>query len=151
MIRTWAARHPRRAALMAAAGPAGNFALAALAFTALKVGIGLGWFFPPATAGFDSLVEASTGTSVVTTMLSIFLMLNVLLGTFNLLPLPPLDGGAVLSAFLPDDARNRLRELTSSGAASLLGLVVAWKVFQYMSGPLFSVVLQLLHPQARYG
>src|ERR1041384_8448087 len=35
----WAARHPRRAALMAAAGPAGNFLLALLAFAILKAGL----------------------------------------------------------------------------------------------------------------
>src|SRR6186997_3339469 len=43
----WATRHPRRAALMAAAGPAGNFAIAAVALIVLKIGLVAGWFFPP--------------------------------------------------------------------------------------------------------
>jgi Zn-dependent protease len=147
----WAARHPRRAALMAAAGPAGNFALAALAFVILKVGLASGWFAPPSVANFSSVVESLNGPSGLSTFLSVFLMLNVLLGTFNLLPMPPLDGGAVLSAFLPDGPRQQLRDLMSSGAASLLGLVIAWKVFGYLSGPLFSLVLTALHPALQYG
>src|SRR6185436_4556846 len=40
----WAARHPQRAALMAAAGPAGNFAIALVAFSILKLGMINGWF-----------------------------------------------------------------------------------------------------------
>src|SRR3954465_1753413 len=35
----WAARHPRRAASMAAAGPAGNLLIAVLAFAALRLGL----------------------------------------------------------------------------------------------------------------
>lgn len=147
----WAARHPQRAALMAAAGPAGNFALAAIAFVLLKTGLAAGLFTAPASASFSSVVVGVDGPTAISTLLSVFLMLNVLLGTFNLLPLPPLDGGAVLSAFLPDEPRQKLRELTSSGAASLLGLVIAWKVFGYLSGPIFSVVLAVLHPALNYG
>lgn len=146
----WAARHPQRAALMAAAGPAGNFALAAAAFLILKVGLLAGLFSPPPVAAFASVVVGADGQSAVTTLLSVFLMLNVLLGTFNLLPLPPLDGGAILLAFLPDQARAKMRELTSSGAASLLGLVIAWRVFDSLAGPIFSVVLRALHPEAQY-
>jgi hypothetical protein len=43
----WAERYPRRAALMAAAGPAGNFMIAAVALIALRVGLMLGWFVEP--------------------------------------------------------------------------------------------------------
>ena len=148
---SWAARHPRRAALMAAAGPAGNFAIALVAFLALKAGLAMGWFVSPDSASFGSLVETPGGQTAVTSMLSVFLMLNVLLGTFNMLPLPPLDGYSVASIFAPQGLRERLRELTSSGMASLLGLVVAWRVFPLMTDPFFSIVLKLLHPDARYG
>jgi Zn-dependent protease len=147
----WAARHPQRAAVMAAAGPAGNFALAAIAFVLLKAGLVFGWFAAPSVAAYASVVEGPNGPSGLTTFLSVFLMLNVLLGTFNLLPLPPLDGGAILTALLPDGPRQQLRELTSSGAASLLGLVIAWKAFGYLTSPLFSLVLVALHPDLRYG
>jgi len=146
----WAARHPRRAAVMAAAGPAGNFLIAAAAFAMLKGGLAMGFFIAPETARFASMVETPAGPNVVTTMLSIFLMLNVLLGTFNMLPLPPLDGASVMSIFLPSTMRTRLRELTQSGMTSMLGLVVAWQIFPHMTGAFFSLVLWALHPQASY-
>jgi Zn-dependent protease len=147
----WAARHPRRAALMAAAGPAGNFAIALIAFAVLKVGLAIGWFIPPDSAGFDALVATASGATVATTMLSVFLMLNVILGTFNLLPLPPLDGASVASIFVPAAYRARLRDLSANGMASLLGLVVAWRILPSLVSPLFLTLLKLLHPTASYG
>jgi Zn-dependent protease len=135
---------------MAAAGPAGNFALALIAFGALKAGLAVGFFVTPDSVAFSSLVEGTSGPTVVTSMLSVFLMLNVLLGTFNLLPLPPLDGASVAGIFVPAEYRSRLRDLTSSGMASLLGLVVAWQVFPLMTRPFFSLVLKLLHPDVSY-
>jgi Zn-dependent protease len=146
----WAARHPRRAALMAAAGPAGNFALAAIAFALLKAGLLAGAFVSPDSVTFSSLAEAPGGPTVVTSMLSVFLMLNVLLGAFNLLPVPPLDGASVASLFVPAQYRSQVRELMSSGMTSMLGLLVAWQVFPVLAGPLFSIVITLLHPDARY-
>ena len=44
----WAERHPKRAALMAAAGPAGNFIIAAIAFVLIKLGLMAGIFAAPA-------------------------------------------------------------------------------------------------------
>src|SRR4249920_419520 len=49
----WAARHPRRAALMAAAGPAGNFIIAIVAFVLIKVGLLAGVFTTPESANFS--------------------------------------------------------------------------------------------------
>src|SRR5688572_10233881 len=121
----WAARHPRRAALMAAAGPAGNLAIAVLAFAILKVGLATGWFLPADRATYETLVIGTSGPNGITTFLSMLVMLNVLLGIFNLLPLPPLDGAAVASIFLPPAARARVSEFMSSGMMSLLGLLVA--------------------------
>ena len=147
----WAARHPRRAALMAAAGPAGNFAIALIAFVVLKVGLGAGWFMAPERANFTTLVESGAGPTGVTAMLSIFVMLNVLLGVFNLIPLPPLDGASVVGIFLPPGLRDKMRELMANGAMSMIGLLVAWQVFPGLVDPLFSMVLKLLHPDLSYG
>jgi Zn-dependent protease len=147
----WAERHPRRAALMAAAGPAGNFMIAAVALVLIKVGLAAGYFTTPATANFSRVVSAAAGGSdFVATLLSVFLMLNVILGTFNLLPLPPLDGGSVFSIFLPEDLGRRLRELQRNGSLSLVGLIVAWNLFPYLTSPLFTTVLKLVHPGASY-
>ena len=148
----WAERHPQRAALMAAAGPAGNFMLALVAFVLLKAGLLAGFFVAPESANFSNVVASAAGgdAGFIGTLLSVMLMLNVILGTFNLLPLPPLDGASVVSIFLPENLGRRLRELQQNGAFSLLGLLVAWRVFPMLTGPLFSTVLKLVHPDASY-
>lgn len=148
----WAERHPKRAALMAAAGPAGNFIIAAVALVLIKVGLMTGMFTAPPSANFSRvIVSAVSGNAdFIATILSVLLMLNVLLGTFNLLPLPPLDGGSVFSIFLPEDLGRKLRDLQSNGMFSMVGLLVAWRVFPYLTDPIFSTVLRLVHPDSFY-
>jgi membrane-associated protease RseP (regulator of RpoE activity) len=135
---------------MAAAGPAGNFMIAIVAFVAIKVGLIAGVFAAPARANFDRVVvsAAAGDANFISTILSVFLMLNVLLGTLNLIPLPPLDGGSVFSIFLPENLGRRVREFQRNGSLSLIGLVVAWRIFPYLTGPIFVTVLRLLHPGA---
>jgi Zn-dependent protease len=148
----WAARYPKRAALMAAAGPIGNLMLAAAAFTLIKVGLGAGWFAAPARVSFSGVIEAAgPGTpELMAALLSIMLMLNVLLFAFNLLPLPPLDGSAVLGLILPQAKAIELQQFTSQPWIQILGLALAWKFFPVLSGPLFAFVLALLHPGEAY-
>jgi Zn-dependent protease len=150
---SWAERYPKRAAIMSAAGPAGNLLLALLALGLLRVGLASGWFMPPERVSFDSLVEMASGSgpNVLTTVLSVMLMLNVILGVFNLLPLPPLDGASVITLFLPEDLALRMRQLATNGMFSMVGLVVAWQVFPSIMRPLFSFVLLLVHPSVGYG
>jgi Zn-dependent protease len=150
--RRWAERYPKRAALMSAAGPAGNFAIALAAFAAMRGGLALWWFAAPDTASFDSVVEiAGAGPNFVTTVLSVLLVLNVFLGVFNLLPLPPLDGAAVFSVLLPQRHAIIVRGLGSNAMFSMVGLLVAWQVFPAVTDPLFSVLLQAIHPFETYG
>ena len=148
----WAEHHPKRAALMAAAGPAGNFMIAVLAFVLIKVGLMAGMFTSPSSANFSRVIvsAASGDADFMATMLSVLLMLNVLLGTFNLLPLPPLDGGSVFSIFLPEELGRRLRDLQRNGSFSMIGLLVAWQIFPSLTGPIFTAVLSLVHPGAHY-
>ena len=78
--RVWADRNPGRAALMSAAGPLANLALAAVAFTVL-------WFVGRPDSDSAQAVQRIAGT---------FLVLNLILLMFNLIPLPPLDGAGIL-------------------------------------------------------
>jgi Zn-dependent protease len=135
---------------MAAAGPGGNFLIAFAAFVILRSGLSLGWFVAPETVSLSSIVELVKGPSYVTTMISVLLIQNVFLGTFNLLPLPPLDGSAVLSGLLPERHAVAVREFSSNGMMSMMGLVVAWQVFPAVTDPLFSLVLRLVYPDASY-
>jgi Zn-dependent protease len=147
----WAERHPQRAALMAAAGPAGNFLIALVVFVVLRIGLSAGWFMAPDSVNFSRIVTLSSGSaSFATTALSVLLMFNVIAGTFNLLPLPPLDGSAVISIFLPERLAEGLRDLQRHGAFSMLGLLAAWQIFPRVIDPLFATVLKLVHPDTSY-
>jgi Zn-dependent protease len=149
----WAERYPRRAALMAAAGPAGNFLIALVVLVLLHLGLFAEWFVPPERATFESLVAFANGDgpAFVTSLLSVLLVQNVFLGVFNLLPLPPLDGASGFALFLPKRFAASAREFASSGMMSMIGLVIAWRVFPFITSPLFSLVLVLVHPSVSYG
>lgn len=149
----WAARHPRRAAAMAAAGPAGNLLIAFLAFTAVKGGLAVGLFAPPAHASFGHLVDATTGGGVLAglgDLLTVLLVLNTLLFVFNMLLFPPLDGASAIGGVLPEQAAHVLRGFAANPILSLLGILVAWQVFPYFVRPIFRTLLGLVHPGERY-
>src|SRR3954463_9517240 len=52
----WAAPYPKRAALMAADGPAGKLSIAIVALVLIKMGLATGWFVPPESVSFEHLV-----------------------------------------------------------------------------------------------
>lgn len=151
----WARRHPKRELAMSLAGPAANFLLVLLAGGIILGGLATGAFVTPETANFDRVVEASAGggaSAGLATVLSILFSLNLLLGTFNLLPLPPLDGSALIPLVLGERQAERYRDfLATTPAISFLGLIVAWKLFPPVFNWIFVVALNLLHPGAAYG
>ena len=147
---TWAHRHPKRAALMAAAGPAANLLLVVIAGIVIKVGVVAGVFNAPDTATFTRIVAATGGAEGAAVPLSVLFSLNLLLFAFNLLPLPPLDGSAIVPAFLSDEAARRFTEFLHQPVFSLIGLLAAWKVFPWIAGPLQTLALNLLYPGAGY-
>jgi|SRR5687767_2988965 Zn-dependent protease len=147
----WASRHPKRAGLMAAAGPAGNLMIAALALILLRAGLMAGLFQAPQTVSFEHLVEAADGArSFAGALLSVFLTLNVLLAAFNLIPLPPLDGSSIITLALPTSAAETMRQLSHTPMFQLAGLLIAWRVFPLVTDPLFRLILWLVHPDASY-
>lgn len=144
----WAERHPRKEGLMAAAGPAANLALALAAGIALRIGLATGVFGLP----FDGLrldrlvvAEAAWATGVAP-LLSILFSLNLILFVFNLFPLPPLDGSAIYPPLISEEAaRSFKRLLAAQPALSLLGLVVAWRLFGPVFWPMLDFALGLLY------
>ena len=79
-------------------------------------------------------------------LLSVAVNLNVLLGLFNLIPLPPLDGAGIVQGLLPGPGGRLYALLRSNAMLSLVGLLAAWKVFGYIAQPAFSLVITLVHP-----
>lgn len=144
----WAQRNPNKYALMSAAGPAANFLLAAVAFLSISVLLGLD-VFAFAGAGIDQIVVApgaSAGSPLgaLAMALSVLLGLNILLGVFNLMPIPPLDGSAVVEGLFPEKAGVFYRQMRSSPGFGFLGLMVAWKLFPYLGGPVLTIVIGAL-------
>jgi Zn-dependent protease len=147
----WAARYPKRSAMMAAAGPAGNLLIALAAFVLIKIGLVTGLFVAPDSVNFEHLVAGvDSGRSFAGEILSIFLTLNVLLCAFNLIPLPPLDGGTVIGLFIPASATLKLRELSHTPMFQIAGLLIAWRIFPVIVGPLFGLILRAVHPSLAY-
>ncbi len=146
--REWQRRHPRRAAWMALAGPLANLALVILAAVAIRAGIFAGRFDMPARAKFTHLVDASPGVFAqgLGTFLSILFSLNLLLAAFNLLPIPPLDGNTAVGLLLNEETALRFARLSHHPSFTYLGMLVAWKIFDYLFHPIFTLGLNLLYP-----
>lgn len=148
----WAHRHPRKAAAMALAGPGANFSLAILAAILIRGGLATGFFDFPEYIRFSHIVGASAGgfAEAAATILSILFTLNIILGAFNLMPVPPLDGWSALGLFLPEETTRRMTAWASRlGGMAMLGLVVAWQLFDRIYGPIFEFSLTMLYSLGR--
>jgi Zn-dependent protease len=106
--------NPRRDyVLVAAAGPASNLVLAiisAFALAALPIS--------PVVLG-----EANVSAPLAS-FLSMAVNLNILLAVFNMLPIPPLDGGNVLSGLLPPKSASVLNHVRPYGFMVLYALIL---------------------------
>src|SRR5208282_1098394 len=90
----WERRHPHRAALMALAGPATNFTLMLLGALGLRAGSAfhiIQWDSYSGPHGFPAI------------LLFVLFSLNLLLGVFNLLPVPPLDGSSAIMLLMSEN------------------------------------------------
>ena len=149
----WQRRHPRRAAWMALAGPAANFALMLAAGVAIRVGVGLGHFHPPHAPTFTRITESTqaAGTSFDATFLSILFVLNLVLGTFNLLPVPPLDGNTGITLLMRERTALRFLDWTQNSGLGMVGLLAAWALFGRIFAYIWALALNVLYPGARHG
>lgn len=145
----WQERYPRRSAWMALAGPAANFSLMIVAGIAIRIGLSAGYFRAPGSIeSYESLVApANAGDpTFLTSALSILFILNLLLGTFNLLPVPPLDGHAGVMLVMPQGVALRYLDwMRHSRNFGLIGLVIAWTMFDRIFEPIFFFALRTLY------
>ena len=104
-----ALKHPRRdMILVAAAGPAMNLLLATLAALAFHLVV----YLPDPAAEF---IAANLRNAV---------LLNVVLAVFNLLPIPPLDGGRIILGLLPSALARPFARLEPYGLILLIALLI---------------------------
>jgi Zn-dependent protease len=106
-VGAWNFRDPRRGmALVAIAGPLMNFFLAWLAALVMP------------TAEITNVMQAITQQ-----FLLYFMLCNIVLGLFNLLPIPPLDGGRIAVGLLPLALANAWARLEKAGILVVLLVV----------------------------
>jgi len=129
----WARRYPRRAALMALAGPATNFALMFLAVIGIHVANYFGVFSSRDSFG-----------PFLWQILTIFFSLNLLLGIFNLLPAPPLDGSSGIMIFMSESTARRYQDRLWSGNYGMIALLAVILGFRYVYPSIEAFVANLL-------
>ncbi|MEO8075681.1 MAG: site-2 protease family protein [Acidobacteriota bacterium] len=150
----WARRYPRRAAVMALAGPATNLLLVLLAAVAIRVVASSGIFTPPSSVRFGQLIATDGGGLLagVAFLIGVLFSMNLLLAVLNLLPLPPLDGSTAIILFMSDATARRYQDfLARRPALRLVGILIAWQLFSYVFQPIFFGAVNLLYPGTRYG
>lgn len=133
----WARRYPRKKGLMSLAGPAANFTLMLIAAAILNILWVTGAFRYPALQGTEFFFR-------------IAFFLNLLLGIFNLLPIPPLDGFSALALFLPEQAALKLFDLgIKMRQFSFLLLLIGWQYAWVVINPLRALAVHYLLPLYR--
>lgn len=132
-------RDPRQAMIwVALAGPLTNLLLAVLSALALRAIFLYGGDMAVPGAAMEHLLQP------VALMVAASLFINVLLGIFNLLPLPPLDGGRVMVGLLPDRYGAMLARLEPFGFILVLLLIFYTDVWSSFLGPLIWSFVALL-------
>ena len=119
-------RNPRRdIILVSLAGAAGNF------LTALLCGVLI-----------NMLPGFFLGSPAITRFMIGMLSINIGLGVFNLIPIPPLDGSKVLAMFLPPQAMDSYFFLERYGMIIILVLASTGVISRIMD-PIFSLLVRL--------
>jgi Zn-dependent protease len=122
-------RHPRQMmALVAIAGPLMNFSLAFLAALCLR---------------------ASHLPTLVVTALGAFIVFNLVLGIFNLVPIPPLDGGRIAVGILPLRAARAWAGLERYGILFVL-ILIAGPSLLHAVGIQFDPLSAFLEPSVAW-
>jgi len=131
-------RHPKRDMIwVAAAGPITNFILATVSAMALR-GIAAVSENGAAVPFFQEFVEP------IALMLAFSVYINLLLAIFNLIPVPPLDGGRVAVGLLPYRQSVAYSRIEPFGMIIIIVLVFFTDIFSYVISPILSLGVHFL-------
>ncbi|MBA4099911.1 MAG: site-2 protease family protein [Rhodospirillum sp.] len=128
-------RSPRRdMVLVAVAGPGSNIVIALVSAIALR-------FVPE---------SGSTTTTIIAQMLIYSVFFNAMIGVFNMIPLPPLDGGRVAVGLLPYPLAVRLARLERYGMIILLIALIGLPLIGQQIGRDLNVLSWIIMPIVDY-
>lgn len=130
--------HPRRdMILVALVGPLSNFTLAILSGLLLN-GIAQ---LPPGVATHTMVASILEPLAL---MAAFSLYINIILGVFNLLPIPPLDGGRVLTGLLPPRQAAALARFEPFGFVLLLVLIFFTDLWRVVLEPIITFFVGII-------
>jgi Zn-dependent protease len=131
-------RHPKRDMIwVAAAGPITNFTLALVSSLAMRLLVHAG-------AGIPDASPLAAIVDPVTLMLAFSVYINLMLGIFNLIPVPPLDGGRVAVGLLPSSLSLALARVEPFGMIIIIALVFFTDAFSYVISPVLNFAVHLV-------
>jgi Zn-dependent protease len=139
-------RHPKRDMIwVAAAGPITNFSLATASALALN-GLVAITSVVPANPMFKMFIDP------IIMMLAFSVYINLILGIFNLIPVPPLDGGRVMVGLLPYRQSVALAGIERYGMIGILLIVIFFPgvLSNILFPPVFFGIDLLIGPKAMW-
>lgn len=128
-------RNPKKDMIwVSAAGPVTNLLLALVSAAVLRLLMAL----PPDASGALFVLRP------LSYMASFSIYINLLLAFFNMIPIPPLDGGRVMMGLLPYRQAAALGRIEPYGMIIIIALVFFTPVFSYLLLPLLMAGIKLL-------
>ena len=132
-------RHPRRDMIwVAMAGPIANLLLAIVSALLLR---GLGLLDTMNLGQSHLYIQITTPVKM---MAGFSLYINVLLGVFNLIPLPPLDGGRILTGVLPERQARLVSRLEPFGFVLIILLIFFTDIWSIGLAPIINSVVHIM-------